>query len=491
MPSSAPAATRPHSVLAALRDPRLLTVEVLGGLVTAFALIPESLSFAIVAGLDPRMGLYAAFTMACATAVLGGRPAMVSGAAGSIALVIFPVARDHGVDYLIATVILGGLLQLLLGGLGVARLMRFIPRSVMVGFVDALAILIFSAQLPQLIGVPWLVYPLVAAGVVVIVLFPRLTRRIPGPLVTILLITLAVVSLGADVPTVGDQGELPHSLPVPGLPHVPIAWHTLQVIAPYAIAMALVGLMESLLTATLVDDLTRTRGSCTREALGQGAANVITGIFGGMGGCAMIGQTIVNVKQAGARTRLSAFLAGVFLITLSVALGDTVGRIPMAALVAVMLVVAATTFDWHSLRSLGVMPRSETLVLLTTVLATVFTRNLAVGVILGVVVAALAFTRRIAHMTQVVQDPDHPGLYRVRGQLFFASSNDLVEQFDYAGGPEHVTVDLSGATVWDASTVAALDGVREQYRRAGRTVEFTGLDRISEHYVERLAGRLG
>jgi SulP family sulfate permease len=489
--SAAAAAHRPPTVLQALRDPRLLTIEVLGGLVTAFALIPESLSFAIVAGLDPRMGLYAAFTMACVTAVLGGRPAMVSGAAGSIALVIFPVARDHGVDFLLATVILGGLLQMLLGALGVARLMRFIPRSVMVGFVDALAILIFSAQLPQLIGVPWLVYPLVVVGVGIVVLFPRLTRRIPAPLVSILLITLAVVSLGADVPTVGDQGALPHSFPVPGVPHVPLALHTLGVIAPYAIAMALVGLMESLLTANLVDDITRTRSSRTREALGQGAANVVTGIFGGMGGCAMIGQTIVNVKQAGARTRLSSFLAGVFLIVLSVTLGDTVGRIPMAALVAVMLVVAATTFDWHSLRTLPVMPRSETLVLLVTVLGTVLTQNLAVGVLAGVATAAIAFTRRVAHMTEIRRDPADPAHYQVRGQLFFASSNDLVDQFDYDDGPEHVRVDLSGATVWDASTVAALDGVREQYRRRGRTVEFTGLDRVSAHYVDRLAGRLG
>ncbi|MBK0332226.1 SulP family inorganic anion transporter [Brachybacterium sp. MASK1Z-5] len=478
-------------VLDALKDPRVLTVEILGGLVTAFALIPESLSFAIVAGLDPRMGLYAAFTMACVTAVLGGRPAMVSGAAGSIALVIFPVARDHGVDFLLATVILGGLLQVLLGALGVARLMRFIPRSVMVGFVDALAILIFSAQLPQLIGVPWLVYPLVAVGVALVVLFPRLTRRIPAPLVSILLITLAVVSLGVDVPTVGDEGALPHSFPVPGIPHVPLELHTLQVIAPYAIAMALVGLMESLLTANLVDDITQTRTSRTREALGQGVANVVTGVFGGMGGCAMIGQTIVNVKQAGARTRLSSFLAGAFLIVLSVALGDAVGRIPMAALVAVMLVVAATTFDWHSLRTLPVMPRSETLVLLVTVLGTVLTQNLAVGVIAGVVTAAIAFTRRVAHMTEILRDAHDPGRYRVRGQLFFASSNDLVDQFDYEDGPDHVRVDLSGATVWDASTVAALDGVREQYRRRGRTVEFEGLDRVSAYYVERLAGRLG
>lgn len=479
--------TAPATVLDALRSPRLLMVEVLGGLVTAFALIPESLSFAIVAGLDPRMGLYAAFTMACATAVLGGRPGMVSGAAGSIALVIFPVARDHGVAFLLATVILGGLLQILLGALGVTRLLRFIPRSVMTGFVNALAILIFSAQLPQLIGVPWMVYPLVAVGVVIVVLFPRLSRIVPAPLVSILLITLAVVTLGIRVPTVGDQGALPESFPIFAIPHLPLSMETLRIIAPYAIAMAVVGLLESLLTARLVDDITDTASNPTREVLGQGAANVITGLFGGMGGCAMIGQTMVNVKQAGARTRLSSFLAGAFLIVLTVSLGDTVGLIPMAALVAVMLVVAATTVDWHSLRLLRVMPLSETLVMAMTVIATVLTRNLAIGVVLGVLTAMIAFARRVAHLTEVVPVPGEEGRYAVRGQLFFASSDDLVHQFSYETGPQQVEVDLSGATVWDSSAVAALDAVREQYRRRGREVRFTGLDRISAHYMGRLS----
>ena len=487
--STTSAQPAPASVLTALKSPKLLTVEILGGLVTAFALIPESLSFAIVAGLDPRMGLYAAFTMACVTAVLGGRPGMVSGAAGSIALVIFPVARDHGVEYLLATVILGGVLQMVMGALGVAKLMRFIPRSVMVGFVDALAILIFTAQLQHLFNVPWQVYPLVIGGLVIMALFPKLTTKVPAPLASILLVTLAAVTLSIDVPTVGDQGELPDTFPGFGIPDIPWTFHTLGIIAPYAVALALVGLMESLLTAKLVGDITETHSDKTRESVGQGIANVVTGFFGGMGGCAMIGQTMINVKQAGARTRISSFLAGLFLIILSVSLSDVVGRIPMAALVAVMIVVAFTTFDWNSVRTLRVMPRSETVVLLVTVVATVVTDNLAVGVILGVLTAMVAFARRVAHPTRVERTGE--GTYRVAGQLFFASSNDLVYQFDYAGDPAAVTVDFSATTVWDSSTVAALQGVREQYERRGKTVEFTGLDATSSGYLDRLEGRLG
>jgi SulP family sulfate permease len=435
------------------------------------------------------MGLYAAFTMACVTALLGGRPGMVSGAAGSVALVIFPVARDHGVEYLLATVILGGVLQMVMGALGVAKLMRFIPRSVMVGFVDALAILIFTAQLQHLFDVPWPVYPLVIGGLVIMALFPKLTTKFPAPLASILLVTLAAVTLSIDVPTVGDQGELPDTFPGFGIPDIPWTFHTLGIIAPYAVALALVGLMESLLTAKLVDDITETHSDKTRESVGQGIANVVTGFFGGMGGCAMIGQTMINVKQAGARTRISSFLAGLFLIILSVSLSDIVGKIPMAALVAVMIVVAFTTFDWNSVRTLRVMPRSETVVLLVTVVATVVTDNLAVGVILGVLTAMVAFARRVAHLTRV--DRTGEGTYRVTGQLFFASSNDLVYQFDYAGDPAAVTVDFSATTVWDSSTVAALQGVREQYERRGKTVEFTGLDATSSGYLDRLEGRLG
>ncbi|HBR87983.1 MAG TPA: sodium-independent anion transporter, partial [Microbacterium sp.] len=325
------------SVLEALRSPRILTREVLAGLVVALALIPEAISFSIIAGVDPRVGLFSSFVMAVAIAFLGGRPAMITAATGAVALVIAPVAREYGMDYFLATVILAGVFQVVLGAVGVAKLMRFIPRSVMVGFVNALAILIFTAQIPHLIDVPWPVYPLVIAGLVIIVGMPRLTKAIPAPLVAIVILTIITVTFAIAVPTVSDQGELPDSLPELIIPNVPLTGETFAIIAPYALAMALVGLMESLMTAKLVDDITDTHSHKTREALGQGAANVLSGVFGGMGGCAMIGQTMINVKASGARTRISTFLAGVFLLILVVGLGDIVGLIPMAALVAVMV----------------------------------------------------------------------------------------------------------------------------------------------------------
>ena len=361
--------SRTPSVRTALRSPALLRTEVLAGLVVALALIPEAISFSIIAGVDPRVGLFAAFTMAVSIAFLGGRPAMISAATGAVALVIAPVVRDHGLDYLVATVLLGGVIQMLLGVAGVARLMRFVPRSVMVGFVNALAILIFLAQLPHLVHVPWLVYPMVAAGIAVIVLLPRLTRVVPAPLVAIVVLTVVTLVAGLALPTVGDEGELPDSLPTLFLPHVPLTLETLRIIGPYAVGMALVGLLESLMTAKLVDDITDTHSHKSREAWGQGVANVITGLFGGMGGCAMIGQTMINVKASGARTRISTFLAGGFLLVLVVGFGDVVAVMPMAALVAVMVMVSVGTFDWHSIRpaTLRRMPRSETTVMVSTV----------------------------------------------------------------------------------------------------------------------------
>ena len=332
---------------AVLRSPRLLRTEALAGLVVALALIPEAIAFSIIAGVDPRVGLFASFPMAVSIAFLGGRPAMISAATGAVALVIAPVVRDHGVDYLIATVILAGVVQIVLALLGVARMMRFIPRSVMVGFINALAALVFMSQLPHLIGVPWLVYPLVAVGIAIVVLLPRLTTAVPAPLVAIVALTLVTVFAHVAVPTVGDEGALPEALPVLGLPNVPFTLETLRIIAPYALTMALVGLLESLLTAKIVDDITDTHSNKTREAWGQGGANIITGFFGGMGGCAVVGQTLMNVKTAGARTRVSTLLAGVFLLALVVGLGDVVAVIPMAALVAVMIMVSVGAFDWQ------------------------------------------------------------------------------------------------------------------------------------------------
>ncbi|UZN03657.1 SulP family inorganic anion transporter [Cellulomonas sp. S1-8] len=490
-----PEAAEVHSVRAALRSPRRLRTEVLAGLVVALALIPEAISFSIIAGVDPRVGLFASFTMAVSIAFLGGRPAMISAATGAIALVVAPIVREHGLDYLLATVILGGVIQVVLGLTGVARLMRFVPRSVMIGFVNALAILIFLAQLPHLTDVPWAVYVLVAVALALMVLLPRWTSVVPAPLVAIVVLTAFTMVTALAVPTVGDEGELPRSLRSLLIPDVPFTLETLRIIAPYAVTVAIVGLLESLLTAKLVDDVTDTHSDKTRESWGQGASQIITGFFGGMGGCAMIGQTMINVKASGARTRISTFLAGVFLLALVVGAGDLVAQIPMAALVAVMVVVAVSTFDWHSLRTLRRMPRSESVVMLTTVAITVATHNLAYGVVAGVLVAMVAFARRVAHLTEVVRlddsDDDGEAVYAVTGELFFASSNDLVYQFDYAGDPQRVVIDMADAHIWDASTVATLDAIRTRYARKGKEVEIINLDTDSARRHERLAGRLG
>ncbi len=473
---------------------KLLRTEVLAGLVVALALIPEAISFSILAGVDPRVGLFASFTMAVTTALTGGRPAMITAATGAIALVVAPLAREHGLEYLLAAVVLGGAMQVALALLGVARLMRFIPRSVMVGFVNSLAILIFLAQLPHLVDAPWVVYALVAAGLAVIYGLPRLTAAVPSPLVAIVVLTALTVAASITVPTVGDMGELPSTLPLLGLPAVPFTVETLALIAPYALGIALVGLIESLMTAKLVDDLTDTPSNKTRESWGQGVANVVTGLFGGMGGCAMVGQTMINVRS-GARTRLSTFLSGFFLLVLVVVLGDLVGLIPMAALVAVMILVSISTFDWHSIAPATVrrMPKSEMAVMLTTVVVVVVTHNLAYGVIAGVLTAALLFARRVAHLVEVtrVTDPDGDQvIYSVHGQVFFASSNDLVHQFDYANDPVDVVIDLSQAHVWDASSVAALDAISTKYARRGKTVRIVGLNDSSARMHERLAGQL-
>jgi SulP family sulfate permease len=486
------------TVLQALRSPRILTREVLAGLVVAIALIPEAIAFSIIAGVDPRVGLFSSFVMAVAIAFLGGRPAMITAATGAIALVIAPVAREYGMDYFIATVILGGLIQIVLALLGVAKLMRFIPRSVMVGFVNALAILIFISQIPQLLGVPWMVYPLVVAGLLIMYLMPLLTRVVPAPLVAIVLLTAAAVVFGISVPTVGDQGQLPQSLPELFIPNVPLTLDTLGIIFPFAAAMAIVGLLESLMTAKLVDDITDTHSRKTREAWAQGAANILSGAFGGMGGCAMIGQTMINVKASGARTRISTFLAGVFLLVLVLVLGDIVAVIPMAALVAVMIVVSVATFDWHSIRptTLKRMPLSETLVMVVTVGITVWTHNLAIGVGVGVIAAMILFARRVAHFTTVTreitdQDGQPTARYTVDGELFFASSNDLTTQFEYTHDPDRVVVDLTRSHVWDASTVAALDAIHTKYEHLGKTVTFTGMNDATARFHGRLTGGLG
>ena len=484
-----------HSVRNALRSPKQLRTEVLAGAAVALALIPEAISFSILAGVDPQVGLFASFTMAVTIAFVGGRRAMISAATGAVALVIAPVMKEHGLDYLIATVLLAGLLQIVFSLAGAAKLMRFLPRSVMVGFVNALAIVIFMAQIPELVGVPFVVYPMVALGLCILVFLPKFSKVIPAPLVVIVLLTIAALVLGMDIPTVSDQGELPKSLPTFFVPDVPFSLETLQIIFPYAFAMALVGLLESLMTAKLVDDITDTHSDKTREGWGQGVANLVSGLFGGMGGCAMIGQTMINVKTSGARTRISTFAAGVFLLILVVGLGETVGKIPMAALVAVMIMVSVGTMDWHSIhpRTLRQMPFSATTIMLTTVVVTVTTHNLAYGVILGVIVAMIFFARRVAHFTEVVVI-DHPDdntcVYAVRGVLFFASSNDLYTQFDYVNDPENIIIDLSQAQIYDSSTVAALDAIVMKYQNKGKRVSITGINEPSAKW-NALSGNFG
>ncbi|WP_406340255.1 SulP family inorganic anion transporter [Streptomyces sp. NBC_00648] len=478
-----------------LNNPKVWRTEVLAGLVVALALVPEAISFSIIAGVDPAIGLFASFTMAVTISVVGGRRAMISAATGAVALVIAPLNREHGFGYLVAAVILAGVFQIVLGALGVAKLMRFVPRSVMVGFVNALAILVFMAQVPEMHDVPWPVYPLIAAGLALMVFFPKVTKLIPAPLVSVVILTVITVAAGIAVPTVGDKGDLPSSLPVPGLPDVPFTLDTLTTIAPYALAMALVGLMESLMTAKLVDEITDTHSSKTRESIGQGIANIVTGFFGGMGGCAVIGQTMINVKVSGARTRLSTFLAGAFLMVLCIVFGPVVSDIPMAALVAVMVMVSFATFDWHSVapKTLKRMPLGEIAVMVITVVCVVATSNLAIGVVVGSITAMVIFAKRVAHLANVtaVTDPDGTSVvYTVTGELFFASSNDLVGQFNYATDPDKVVIDLSAAHIWDASSVAALDAIETKYAQRGKSVEIIGLNDPSADLHGKLTGEL-
>ncbi|WP_047260779.1 SulP family inorganic anion transporter [Corynebacterium uterequi] len=481
----------------ACASPKRLRMEVLGGLVVALALIPEAISFSILAGVDPSVGLFTSVIMAIVIAFTGGRPAMISAATGAVALVVAPVARDYGLDYLVATVLLGGAMQIVLAIVGVAKLMRFVPRSVMIGFVNALGVMLFTAQLPHLIGVPWLVYPLFALGLAIMIVGPKLTKAIPAPLITIVLLSALTMAAGLRIPTVADMGALPTSLPSLFVPDVPLTMETLTIIAPYSLALAIVGLMESLMTAKLVDGLTDQHSDKTRESWGQGVANIASGLFGGMGGCAMIGQTMINTRESGARTRLSTLLAGVFLLGLLLLLGDLVGQIPMAALAAIMVMVAYGTVNWHSVhpRTLKLMPLSETIVMAVTVVATLATHNLAVGVVLGVVAAMISFARRVAHIVTVekVEElgaDDDTRTYRVRGQLFFASSNDLVYSFDYTDPAPRIRIDMSQAEVWDASTVATLDSITQKFRNHGKEVAIVGLTGPSRDRLELLTGQL-
>jgi SulP family sulfate permease len=490
-----PAVARAESVRSALRSPRLLTREVLAGLVTTLALVPEVISFSIVAGVDPMVSLVASVVLALTMSFLGGRPAVITAAAGSVALVVAPLVDSHGVAYVLPAVVLGGLLQIAFGLAGLARLTRFIPRSVMIGFVNALGILIFKAQIDHVVHVSWLAYALFALTLAIIVIVPRFTKVIPAPLIAIIVVTAVVIIAHLRVPNVSDEGPLNGKLPGITPFDVPFDLHTLQYIWPTAVSVALVGLMETLLTAKLVDEITDTRSHKGRESWALGIANIAAAFYGGIGGCAMIGQTVVNVKIGRARTRISTTVAALFLLALITGLSSVMRQIPMVALAAVMMVVALSTVDWHSVKpsTLKRMPLPETLVMVVTVAVVVATGNLAIGVIFGVILAMVLFARRVAHVITVRRDlsaDERSVRYEVTGPLFFGSSNDLVDQFTYTQDPPAVTVDLSRAQIWDASTVAALDSIETKYRGRGVEVTIEGLDERSTGFHQRLTGQL-
>ena len=463
--------------------------DILAGIVVALALIPEAIGFSIIAGVDPRVGLYASFSIAVIIAFVGGRPGMISAATAAVAVLVMPLNRQHGLDYLFAATILMGVIQIAAGYLRLHLLMQYVSRSVITGFVNALAILIFIAQLPELIGVPLATYWLVAAGLAVIYLLPRLTRAVPSPLVAIAILTVAVYYAGIDVRTVGDMGELPSSLPAWLIPDVPFTFETLRIILPYSATMAAVGLLESMLTAQIVDDLTDTPSDKQREMKGQGIANFFTGFLGGMGGCAMIGQSVINVKSGG-ETRLSTFVAGAFLLFLIVVLGPLVAQIPMAALVAVMIMVSIGTFSWRSIRDIRHHPWQSSVVMVVTVFVVVWTHDLAQGVFAGVVLSGLFFASKVRRLFTVTSELSADGAartYRIEGQVFFASSDSFVAAFDYKEVIDRVTIDVTQAHFWDISAVGTLDKAIFKFRREGTQVELIGLNEASAAMIERYA----
>ena len=463
--------------------------DVISGLLVALALIPEAIAFSIIAGVDPKVGLYASFSIATIIAFVGGRPGMISAATGAMALLIVSLVKDHGLQYLLAATILAGLIQIVAGMIKLGGLMRFVSKSVVTGFVNALAILIFLAQLPELTNVTWHVYALTAFGLAIIYLLPRITTVLPSPLVTIVVLTTITMLFGIEVRTVGDMGELPDTLPIFLIHDIPFNLETLQIILPYSLNLEVVGLLELLMTASIVDDMTDTPSNKKRESMGQGVANVATGFLGGMAGCAMIGQSVINVK-AGGRGRLSSLCAGIFLLILIVFLGDWVSQIPMAALVAVMIMVAISTFDWHSVKNGVVHPRSSSVVMIATVVVTVWTHDLAKGVFVGVLLSAIFFAHKVMDILRMHNYLSEDGtcrIYKAQGQLFFASAGQFIDSIDLNEPIKAVRIDFSQAHIWDLTAVEALEKVHTKFSHKGVKVHFTGLNKPSRRIVVQLA----
>ncbi len=463
--------------------------DLLAGLVVALALIPEAIAFSIIAGVDPKVGLYASFSIAIVIAFAGGRPGMISAATGAMALVMVTLVKDHGLQYLLAATLLTGVLQIVAGLLKLGALMRFVSRSVVTGFVNALAILIFVAQLPELTNVSWVVYAMTAGGLAIIYGLPYLTKAVPSPLITIVVLTIIAVALKLDIRTVGDMGQLPDSLPVFLLPDIPLTLDTLKIILPYSATLAVVGLLESMMTASIVDELTDTASDKSRECVGQGVANIATSFIGGMAGCAMIGQSVINVKSGG-RGRLSTLAAGAFLLILIVFLGPWVKLIPMAALVAVMIMVSIGTFSWESIRKLREHPPSSSVVMIATVVVTVSTHDLAKGVFVGVLLSGIFFAHKVGRVLRIDRSGDEAGTlrtYGIVGQVFFASAETFVAAFDFKEVVEKVRIDVSRAHFWDITAVSALDKVVLKFKREGTAVEVIGLNEASATLVDRFA----
>ncbi|MBN8191281.1 SulP family inorganic anion transporter [Bacillus sp. NTK074B] len=462
--------------------------DILSGMVVAMALIPEAIAFSIIAGVDPMVGLYASFCIAVVIAFVGGRPGMISAATGATALLMTTLVADHGLQYLLAATILTGVIQIIMGVLKLGRLMKFVPRSVMVGFVNALAILIFSAQLPHFVGETWVMYAMVAGALAIIYILPRFTKAVPSALVAIIAVTVFAVLTGSGVRTVGDMGELTQTLPLFLIPDIPLTFETLQIIFPYSLSIAIVGLVESLLTASIVDDMTDTSSNKNKEARGQGIANIVSGFFGGMAGCAMIGQSVINVKSGG-RGRLSALVAGIFLMTLILVLNDFLVQIPMAALVGVMFMVSIGTFDWSSLKSLHKTPFTDTLVMLVTVGTVLMTHDLSKGVLVGIILSAVFFASKISkvNITTMASGETHKKVYRVSGQLFFASVTEFVESFNFNEDIKEVTLDLTHAHLWDDSAVGAIDKIMIKYHQNDVKVNLIGLNTESNNLIDKLA----
>ena len=461
--------------------------DLLAGLVVALALIPEAIAFSIIAGVDPKVGLYASFCIATVIAFTGGRPGMISAATGAMALVMVTLVKDYGLQYLLVATLLTGALQILAGVLQLGKLMRFVSRSVITGFVNALAILIFMAQLPELINVTWHVYAMVAAGLGIIYLLPYVTKAVPSPLVAIVVLTGFSIAVGLDIRTVGDMGELPDSLPVFLLPDVPWTLETLKIVFPFSLTLAVVGLLESMMTAQIVDDLTDTPSDKNRECVGQGVSNIAAGFLGGMAGCAMIGQSVINVKSGG-RGRLSTLCAGVFLLIMVVFIGDYVALIPMAALVAVMIMVSIGTFNWASIRNLREHPKSSSIVMLATVAVTVGTHDLAQGVLVGVLLSGFFFANKVGRILRVqssTQDEGRNRTYVISGQVFFASAETFVNSFDFKEEIDEVTIDISHAHFWDITAVGALDKVILKFKRNQTKVNLLGMNEATKTMVDK------